>query len=441
MTGPTTAPHLALSADAHDRIGHRRTDEAWLDAAWSAPTSRVLVVSGTRVRPVDGALEWVAPTAAPDGVRVLLGERDDVVSWAVIADSALAREGGDWLPLRGLLPALAGGDFADAPLLLHAMGLAEWHWATRFCPRCGGSLEAAAGGHELRCTSCGKAQFPRTDPAVIMLVSSGEPGAADERCLLGRSPLWPAGRFSTLAGFCEPGESLEDAVRREVAEEVGVRVGEVTYFGNQPWPLPQSLMLGFVGRASSEEITVDADEIVDARWWTREELRAEAESGEIVLPGGVSISRSLIEHWYGGPLPGPGDEDAAADSSSVVEQAARVRDEPATRVSRPREPTNDVSNSAREGGDLLLDLLQRRVGLGGAVGVDEGRDGLVAVVGLLDDQGGVGLLLDVDHVVGDPLAVELAPEAVAVATPRGAVHREAAHLGVSPPASSLVPVA
>lgn len=299
-----TFPHLALSTDPHDRLGDRRADEAWLADAWADPTSRVLVVSGTRVRPVDGSLEWVSPARAPEGVRVLLGERDGAVWWAVVASGELARGDADWLPLRGLLPLLAEGSFTQAPLVLHAMGLAEWHWATRFCPRCGGALASAAAGHELRCTSCGKAQFPRTDPAVIMLVSAGEPGTPDERCLLGRSPLWPPGRFSTLAGFCETGESLEDAVRREVAEEVGVRVGEVTYFGNQPWPLPQSLMLGFVGRALTDTITVDADEIVDARWWTRAELEADAERGDLMLPGGVSISRSLIEHWYGGPLPG-----------------------------------------------------------------------------------------------------------------------------------------
>jgi len=290
--------------DPHDRLGARRGDDDWLAQSWADARSQVLVVSGTRVHPVGGALDWVAPAEAPDGVRVLLGERDGLVWWAVITDPDLARRSEGWVPLRGLLPVLAEGGFTQGPLLFHALGMAEWHWATRFCPRCGGSLAAAAAGHELRCTSCGKAQFPRTDPAVIMLVTAGEPGSPEERCLLGRAPLWPEGRFSTLAGFCETGESLEDAVRREVAEEVGVRVGEVTYFGNQPWPLPQSLMLGFVGRAESQAITVDAEEIVDARWWTRDELRVEAESGEIVLPGGVSISRSLIEHWYGAPLPG-----------------------------------------------------------------------------------------------------------------------------------------
>jgi NAD+ diphosphatase len=297
-------PHLRIVENPHDRIAVRRKDDAWLDARWTDPATRVLVVAGTRVRPRDGALEWVAPADAPDGVRLLLGEYDDRAWFAVLAAPERAKDGGTWVGLRDLLVPLADGSIDGGPLLLHAMGLAEWHFVTRFCPRCGGTLESHAAGHELRCRQCGRAQFPRTDPAVIMVVAAGEPGAEDERCLLGRQAVWPAGRFSTLAGFCEPGETLEDAVRREVAEETGIRVGEVTYFGNQPWPLPASLMLGFVGRAVSTDIVVDEDEIEEARWFTRAELRAQAEAGEIVLPGGISISRSLVEHWYGGPLPG-----------------------------------------------------------------------------------------------------------------------------------------
>jgi NAD+ diphosphatase len=139
---------------------------------------------------------------------------------------------------------------------------------------------------------------------VIMVVTHGDPGSEDERCLLGRQSVWPEGRFSTLAGFCEPGETLEDAVRREVFEEVGIQVGDVDYFGNQPWPLPASLMLGMIGRAVSTDITVDQHEIEEARWFTRTEMKDLAEAGTLVLPGGVSISRSLVEHWYGGDLPG-----------------------------------------------------------------------------------------------------------------------------------------
>ena len=297
--------HLALARDPHDRLGLHRTDDAWLDERWADESARVLVVSGTRVRPRDGALEWVPTADAPDGLRILLGDRDGTTWWAVVVDAGLARaEPDQWLPLRGLLPFLGGEARAAAPLVFHALGLAEWHWATRFCPRCGGTLTTRAAGHELVCDQCGKVQFPRTDPAVIMLVTAGEPGSDDERCLLGRGAVWPAGRFSTLAGFCEPGETLEDAVRREVLEETGVVVGEVTYFGNQPWPLPSSLMLGFHGRAESEEIRLDDDDVEEARWFTRAQMREETAAGTLVLPGGVSISRSLIEHWYGGALPG-----------------------------------------------------------------------------------------------------------------------------------------
>ena len=264
----------------------------------------MLVVSGTRVRPQDGRVPWVSPADAPDGVRVLLGEHDGRAWFAVVTGPEAAQAAKDeWFPLRGLLPHLADQELAGAPLVFHALGLAEWLWVTRFCPRCGEPLSPRAAGHELACAN-GHVQFPRTDPAVIMVVTSGEPGSEDERCLLGRQAIWPPGRYSTLAGFCEPGETLEDAVRREVLEETGVVVGDVTYFGNQPWPLPASLMLGFVGRAVSEEINVDNDEIDDAQWFTRAEMKAGAEAGELVLPGGVSISRSLVEHWYGGPLPG-----------------------------------------------------------------------------------------------------------------------------------------
>jgi NAD+ diphosphatase len=294
-----------MAAGAHDRIAVRRRDDAWLEERWADPDTRVLVVSGTRVRPRDGQITWVSPGDAPDGLRILLGEQDDRAWFAVVAGPELAQAAKDeWFPLRGLLPHLADQDLSGAPLVFHALGLAEWLFVTRFCPRCAGRLEPQASGHELVCQSCGRSQFPRTDPAVIMVVASGEPGSEDERCLLGRQAIWPAGRYSTLAGFCEPGETLEDAVRREVLEETGVQVGDVEYFGNQPWPLPASLMLGFVGRATSEEINVDNDEIEEARWFTRADMKAGAESGELVLPGGVSISRSLVEHWYGGPLPG-----------------------------------------------------------------------------------------------------------------------------------------
>jgi NAD+ diphosphatase len=307
-----TPLHERLSLAAHDRLHAHREDESWLEERWHDPASRVLVVAGNRVRLEDGRIAWTSSEGAPEGVRLLLGDSSGTTYFALLLDAARderdKRDGGvsgeEWVPLRGLLPTLVGGaPQGEGPLVLHALGMAEWLRATRFCPRCAGPLTPRQAGHQLVCEN-GHLQFPRTDPAVIMLIASGEPGAPEERCLLGRQRVWPERRFSTLAGFCEPGESLENAVRREVAEEVGVRVGEVTYFGNQPWPLPASLMLGFVGRAESTDITVDDDEIAEARWITRAELREEAQSGAIQLPGAVSISRSLIEAWYGAPLPG-----------------------------------------------------------------------------------------------------------------------------------------
>ena len=286
---------IALSAPAHERLAEKRSDEEWLARAWADPGTRVLVVAGTRLHATGAGLDWVAPADAPDGTRVLLGRLDDgPLSFAVLADQAAGGE--DWTPLRPVLQLLEPG---DAALAVHAIGLAEWHHAVRHCPRCGADLVAVQSGHVLQCTGCGRQQFPRTDPAVIMLVTDD-----DGRALLGRQPVWPEGRWSTLAGFVEPGESIEQAVRREVMEETGVRVDAVSYFGSQPWPLPASLMLGFVGHAKTLEIAVDGDEIEDARWFTREDVRAGTADGSLVLPGGISISRSLVEHWYGEVLPG-----------------------------------------------------------------------------------------------------------------------------------------
>ena len=282
-------PHVALSRHAHDRIADRRADSAWMQQVWSSPETRVMVIAGTRLR-TDPL--WVSPSDAPDGTLVLLGSLGDVVHFAVIADPSTE---GTFEPLRGALLALPAESLA---LVVHAVGIAEWLWATRHCPRCGGRLSPVQLGHVLRCDTCGREEFPRTDPAVIMLVTHSD------RALLGRSPAWPPGRYSTLAGFVEPGESMEDAVRREVHEETGVRVGSVKYFGSQPWPLPRSLMIGFLAEASSEDISVDGLEIESARWFTREEMESEASAGTLLLPSGISISRSLIEHWYGGPLSG-----------------------------------------------------------------------------------------------------------------------------------------
>lgn len=187
----------------------------------------------------------------------------------------------------------------DAGLLVYAVALEAWHSTHEFCPRCGSRTEVRAGGHVRVCPKDDSQHFPRVDPAVIMLIHDD-----DDRCLLARGPQWPEGRLSVLAGFVEPGESLEHAVAREVREEVGVRVVDPRYVGSQPWPFPRSLMLGFFARATSTELVPDAEEIAEAHWFSRAELLAAMKSGEVRLPPEVSIARRLIETWYGEPLTG-----------------------------------------------------------------------------------------------------------------------------------------
>lgn len=288
-------PDIALSVRAHDRVGKRRTDQTWLEETWADPSTRVLLLDEGKFPVIAdrSAIDWQGSLDAPAGQRVFLGSQHGVAQFAVLLEDHPADQ--KWAGFRAVAPSLSTD---DAGLLVHAIALAEWHAAHRHCPRCGGRLEAGQAGHVLTCTACGKQQFPRADPAVIMLVTH------DDRALLGRQPSWPEGRYSTLAGFVDPGESLEEAVIREVDEEVGVTVTDVTYFGNQPWPFPASLMVGFFARAVTTEISVDNDEISDARWFTREQMRTEAEAETLILPGGISISRSLVEAWYGEPLPG-----------------------------------------------------------------------------------------------------------------------------------------
>jgi NAD+ diphosphatase len=200
------------------------------------------------------------------------------------------REVGPLLPAR------------EASLLAYARGLLYWHTRSRFCGVCGQPTVAEEGGHSRRCSGreCATQHFPRTDPAVIMLVEDPE----GERVLLARQPRFPAGMFSTLAGFVEPGESLEEAVIREVAEEVGLKAAEVSYIASQPWPFPSSLMLGFLARAKTVEIQRDAHELEDARWFSRADI-AGFESKGMFLPRADSIARHLIDGWLAARKPRP----------------------------------------------------------------------------------------------------------------------------------------
>jgi NAD+ diphosphatase len=195
--------------------------------------------------------------------------------------------------LRAIGPVL---DDRDASVLSYARGMCYWHRRHRFCGACGHETVSMRGGHVRRCTNpeCGIQHFPRTDPAIIVLVHDAD------RCLLGRKPEWPEGRYSTIAGFVEPGEAIEQAVAREVREETGVAVTEVSYHSSQPWPFPGSVMLGFHARGiDNGGIQLVDGELEDARWFTREQVgQAIGRRGPLRLPPGISIARRLIEDWY-----------------------------------------------------------------------------------------------------------------------------------------------
>ncbi len=214
-----------------------------------------------------------------------LGVDDDGVGYAAAVGALPPRIGARPMGLREVGAVL--GD-RDAGLLTHAVALANWHATHTHCPRCGAPTETELGGAVRRCTADGSEHFPRTDPAVIMLVHDG-----GDRCVLGRQPAWPAGWLSTLAGFVEPGEAAELAVVREVKEEVGLTVTDVEFRASQPWPFPSSLMLGFWARATDDVITLDGSELAEARWLTRDQLRRE----EVGFPPPVSIAWRLITDW------------------------------------------------------------------------------------------------------------------------------------------------
>jgi NAD+ diphosphatase len=296
---------LSLSRSVLDRAADRRRDDEWLEKAWAAPDTQVALVAGDKLAVTADrtALRLVSPAEAGDGERIFLGiDREagagrSADGRAVFAVLLAEKPDEGFASLREAGTLL---DDRDAGIAVNVVGLANWHAVHTQCANCGAHTEVVDAGHVRRCPVCGTSHFPRSDPAIIVLVTDEE-----DRALLGRGESWPPGRYSTLAGFVEPGESLEAAVRREVLEESGVVIGQdVQYAGSQPWPMPSSLMLGFYAKAIGFEIDVDADEIVDARWFSRDDLRRAIEAGDVALPGTISISRRLIEGWYGEELPG-----------------------------------------------------------------------------------------------------------------------------------------
>ena len=263
-------------------VGRRRPE--WLAARREEPGARALLLSERGAFVEGGRLLLLSPP--PDSVFLgLAGERPLFAADVTGAEPDRGSPAG-LREVAGELPA------EEAALAAYAASLLSWHRRHRFCANCGQPTDSADGGHERTCTACGAHHFPRTDPVVIVRVTDGE------RLLLGRQAHWPEGRYSVLAGYVEPGETLEDAVRREIREESRVEVRDVTYVASQPWPFPSSLMLGFHALADGIEPHPDDDELADVRWFSAAEVEeAASERGPVFLPPRYSIARRLIDGW------------------------------------------------------------------------------------------------------------------------------------------------
>ena len=291
-------PENLFAGDYLDRRANARLSSSWLEEARADADTLYLAMRGS------AALMRATPEQPGDPVIALLSANDPRVLAAADPDRLMLL---GWfrdrrcvlLDLDPTNDVLQGESFAElrplanqlppheAGLLAYARALSIWRGNHRFCSRCGGPTHAERAGHARLCAACGYQSFPRIDPAIIVLVHAGD------RALLGRQAHWPPGRYSTVAGFVEPGESLEDAVRREVAEETGIRVGAIQYHSSQPWPFPASLMLGFDAEGEFAPPQLNDQELEDARWFTRAEIAA----GAVLLPPPESISRRLIDHW------------------------------------------------------------------------------------------------------------------------------------------------
>ncbi len=286
----------AFAGDPLDRADHLRADADALARLW--PRARILLIDAEGRAGADAEGRPQAPSGAEvgggPGTAIFLGLRGDTAWFAVPAQNVAAQPP-RFVDLRSAAaawPDAEAGTFALARALLH------WQSRTRYCGVCAGAIEFRRAGYLGHCTRCGAEQYPRVDPAVIMAVSDGS------RLLLGRQPGWPPRRYSVIAGFVEPGETLEQTVAREVLEETGVRVRRSRYLAAQPWPFPGALMLGFAAEAEPDEPRVDGIELEDARWFDAGEIgralqRTQDDDGQgILLSPRISIARSLIEYWH-----------------------------------------------------------------------------------------------------------------------------------------------
>ncbi|MGI3903013.1 MAG: NAD(+) diphosphatase [Janthinobacterium lividum] len=300
-----TSATLGFAHNALDRLANRRDDEAFQAEIANSAEARTLAIIGDAAlvrHGRNGAVDlWfdasdVAELGSP-GQRVFLGRDAGGPAFAVeISMEPPSEESGFALLTPRQLAADAAVAPADLGALAEGKSLLSWHATHRFCGRCGTETKSSTSGWKRECPGCGLHHFPRTDPVVIMLAVDGD------RCLLGRQPRFPVGMYSCLAGFLEPGETIEDAVRREIGEEAGIACGAVTYLGCQPWPFPSSLMIGCLVEAASTEITIDADELEDARWFNREEVQAMLDGRHpegLACPMPMAIAHHIVAAWVG----------------------------------------------------------------------------------------------------------------------------------------------
>jgi NAD+ diphosphatase len=304
---PDHSARVGFAHNALERLSEKRSAHCVSDAIGEA-RARFLAIGQGRVLLPDGqgpvdpwlTADQAALFAPRHDDTVLLGFDHDGAPRLAMPVEADADHPPDGFVLPDFRSTYVAGLLSEADLgvLAQAGALIAWHRSHRFCSRCGHESDIADGGYKRICPSCGGMHFPRTDPVVIMLALSPD----NERCLLGRSPHFPQGVYSCLAGFVEPGETLENAVRRETFEEAGIRIGTVAYHASQPWPFPYTLMIGMYGIAKNDDVIID-EELEDARWFPRSEVRAMVDGSHpdgITMPPPGAIAWRIIEDWVTG---------------------------------------------------------------------------------------------------------------------------------------------
>ncbi|WP_203582456.1 NAD(+) diphosphatase [Microbacterium hibisci] len=300
MTAPDSTSLPPLARPGGDRAAEERLTPDLVETLKTDAATRVLVIAGDAApMAAPDRLDWRAPSETPDGGEwAFLGRDADGAALLAAVFAAQEEElftaPAGWAGLRTAGALLSA---ADAGAFVEALSLGRWLLDAPYCPACGSLTILGDAGWSRRCPNCGRQHFPRTDPAVIVAITSADD---PDQLLLGSNALWGPERFSCFAGFVEAGESLEAAVRREVAEESGIEVGRVTYRGSQAWPYPRSLMVGFLAEARDDAAArADGEEIAAVRWFTRDEIgRALGGDGEVVLPGRASIAHRLISDWH-----------------------------------------------------------------------------------------------------------------------------------------------